>query len=239
MIQLVVARPRVHFILLVHSYLFNLLSLSLPGKASPPLFDIKSRLTFAIQIKVTARAWWIWVFPPFSLLLSDQRPISLATITNLTFFHFRRRHINILTIPSQKLMWLVVFIKPFLLCSESFFLCGRIDSIFHTRINHNLKVCLVVVLFHSAKKCQNYRTLKHFIGLVPIYHLVQTVSQRPFVGLNWNYTHALTITWRCASSLFYSIRPKKCQNCRTLKHLLVLYVLTILIWNYTHAFSIA
>ena len=128
MIQLVVARPRVHFILLVHSYLFNLLSLSLPGKASPPLFDIKSRLTFAIQIKVTARAWWIWVFPPFSLLLSDQRPISLATITNLTFFHFRRRHINILTIPSQKLMWLVVFIKPFLLCSESFFLILSIDD---------------------------------------------------------------------------------------------------------------
>ena len=61
---------------------------------------------------------------------------------------------------------------------------GRIDLIFHTRINHNLKVCLVVVLFDSAKKCQNYRTLKHFIGLVPIYHLVQTVSQRPLVGLN-------------------------------------------------------
>ena len=32
---------------------------------------------------------------------------------------------------------------------------GRIDLKLHTRIYHNLKVCLVVILFDWAEKCQN------------------------------------------------------------------------------------
>ena len=67
---------------------------------------------------------------------------------------------------------------------------GRIDFIFHTRINHNLKVCLVVVLFDSAKKCQNDRTLKHLLDL-----FVCTILSRGYLRDQWSdrfdisYTH--------------------------------------------------
>ena len=56
----------------------------------------------------------------------------------------------------------------------------RIDLIFHTRINHNLKVCLVVVLFDSAKKCQNDRTLKHLLHL-----FVCTILSRLYLRDHW------------------------------------------------------
>ena len=55
---------------------------------------------------------------------------------------------------------------------------------------------------------KNVKITEIFIALVSVYRLVQTISQQPLIGLIWNYTHAITLAWRCVSSLFLSILPR-------------------------------
>ena len=86
------------------------------------------------------------------------------------------------------------------------------DLKLHTCINHSIKVCLVVVLIDLTQKMSKLLNLEIFIELVCIDHLIKAISQQPLTGLVCNYTHVITMTWRCVLFWICSIQYKNCQN---------------------------
>ena len=88
---------------------------------------------------------------------------------------------------------------------------------FHIRIEHQWKVCNVVVSFDLMKKCESDRTLKTNENLRNIRPRVQAISPKVYIGVLLSIHIRIKHILKVCNVVFWIKLMKNCQSYRLLK----------------------